>query len=188
MENTKGIVIAVVISVIISIILSYSQIFPSRQGEMGPQGIQGEQGIGFESTGYISIPAAAFVPDPRTSASEITYVIQNLETTLTTYFYGSVQLPHGATITNVTSHWYDSESSLTIVGVLYRSTGTGTLSLMASVSSSGSAGVGSTTDTTIAYASIDNANYTYWLNIVIPANLPTYNLMFRHATIGFAYP
>jgi hypothetical protein len=61
-----------------------------------------------------------------------------------------------------------------------------TTSTMASVSSSGSAGWGSTVDTSISYATIDNGLYSYLVWTVIPASSST--LDFRSVTIGFAYP
>ena len=59
---------------------------------------------------------------------------------------------------------------------------------MASAGSSGNAGQGSATDTTISYAIINNKDYTYCLQLYMPATLVLNSLRFRFATIGFAYP
>jgi hypothetical protein len=123
------------------------------QGDIGPQGPQGEQGIGFEPTGYISIPASEFVSLYSTTDTLIGVVVRNLDT-ITAYFYAPVQLPHGVTIKNVTSYWEDVDASLDIECTLYRNPAAGSSSGMAILSSSGSAGAGSTVATTIYSATI----------------------------------
>jgi len=82
-------------------------------GETGPAGAtgatepQGEPGIGFEPTGYISIPAPAFTSRYNTDPVETSLNgIQNLGTT-TLEAIAPVQLPHRVTVTNVTFNWYD---------------------------------------------------------------------------------
>ena len=166
------------------------------QGEQGPQGIQGiqgvqgpqgEPGIGFEPTGYISIPAAAFVSAYSDDYVYSTSYLMNLDTT-STYFYGSVQLPHGATVTNVTSYWYDTDVSSNMFIELQRvEVGSGIV--MADVDSSGSDGEGTTVDTIISGAVIDNSQYSYHIWVWIPvATVQPNNLRFRFVTIGFEYP
>ena len=123
-----------------------------------------------------------------TDNTYIGFTVRNLDTT-TVYFYGSVQLPHGATVTNVTSYWYDVDTSLDIFCDLLRTTGEGIGHVMANVYSSGSAGYGSTVDTSIDFDPIiDNSLWSYCLYVEIPANSPTTNLRLRFVTIGFAYP
>lgn len=158
------------------------------QGPVGPQGPQGEPGIGFEPTGYISIPAAAFESSENDDATFISSYILNIETTDTVYFVGSIQLPHGVTITNVTSYWYDANTGLNIGCYLWRMDGNGTNYQMASFGSSGNAGWGSTVVTSISAATINNSLYSYCVYMVIPANSPVTSLRFRLVTIGFAYP
>jgi hypothetical protein len=155
-------------------------------GATGPQGLQGEQGIGFEPTGYISIPASAFVTNYNTEGALIGQDITN-QATYNITFHGSVQLPHGATIMNVTSYWYDPDTDNDIICRLIRNTPTGGV-LIASVGSSGSDGYGSTVATSISFSTVNNRDFTYCFQLVIPANSPTDNLRFRFATIGFAYP
>jgi hypothetical protein len=150
-------------------------------GPQGPQGPQGETGIGFEPTGYISVPASAFV----TGLSDVLigYAVKNLGTSAY-LIYGSVQLPHGATIMNFTSYWIDPNPTENIECDLCRRNSTVWVTL-ASAPSSGSAGHGSTIDTTVSYATIDNANYTYYIMLRMPADDYAY---FLFATVGFAYP
>jgi hypothetical protein len=155
-------------------------------GEQGPQGLQGEPGIGFEPTGYISIAAPEFV-----STSNEGYIYTHLSNlgTYTAYFYGSFQLPHGVTITNFTSYWYDadvSEDMTCNLGRLIESDFT--IYVLASAPSSGSAGFGSNVDTTVGSSSVDNSDSTFIITVSIPPNSPPNNLRFRYATIGFAYP
>jgi len=155
------------------------------QGDTGPQG---EPGIGFEPTGYISISAPAF---DSTDNDDVVYVgstIFNYEVSDTVFFVASVSLPHGATITNVTSYWSDLDGSLDISCALWICNGVGVSWEMADVSSSGHAGWGSTVDTSISDATIDNGLYSYMFYMSIPANSPVHNLRFRSVTIGFAYP
>jgi hypothetical protein len=158
-----------------------------EQGIQGPQGLQGEAGIGFEPTGYISIPASAFTSSDYQYDTYIGTVINNKDA-VTVHFYGAVQLPHGATVTNVTSYWYDMNASLDITCYLCRTNGNFTLFPLAGVSSSGSAGYGSTVDTNIYTPIIDNSLWSYVFVVEIPASSPNVNLLFRFATIGFAYP
>jgi hypothetical protein len=158
------------------------------QGVQGPVGPQGEPGIGFEPTGYVSVPAAAFVSWDSTEATLIGNFLQNDDTTAVDFFAG-VQLPHGATVTNVTFYWYDFDASLYMDFTLCRLIPTTTVRyVMASGSSSGSSGYGISIDTSISYPDIDNSQYSYLLYVYIPPNTPTSNLRFRYATIGFAYP
>jgi hypothetical protein len=157
-------------------------------GATGSQGPQGEKGIGFEPTGYISIPASAFVRFHYDDNVQINTWIQNYDTVELALF-AQVQLPHGATITNVTSYWYDGDVSLDITCDLYRTIGDYYASVMASVGSSGNPGFGSTVDTTIDFfEQVDNSQYNYTIALIIPAGVSSSNLRFRFVTIGFAYP
>jgi hypothetical protein len=159
------------------------------QGEQGVQGPQGEPGIGFAPSGYISIPASAFVPAiPSSDFVLITETLQNREASRDLVFWGSVQLPHGVTITNVTAYWQDTNALLEVYTLLYRVRGHDNSDIMTYMTSSGSSGVGSTIDTTIDFAEIDNSQYCYALSVEIPANSPTNSLHFSFVTIGFTYP
>jgi hypothetical protein len=149
--------------------------------------VQGEPGVGFESTGYISIPASAFVRFHYYDVNQISTYITNYDTT-SSILAAPVQLPHGVSITNVTAYWKDADVNLDLYCRLYRSVGDGYAVVMAYVDSSGNSGLGSTVDTTIEYSSIvDNSQYSYSIYLVIPAGALN-DLQFRFVTIGFAYP
>ncbi len=144
-------------------------------------------GIGFEPTGYISIPASAFVSSHITDNNYIGRFVENRDNTNYTALFGSVQLPHGATITSVTSYWYDNNTSWDIICLLTRLTPTGGDDLvLADVRSSGSAGYGSTV--TSISVDINNRDFTYTISLQMPPYSPSARTQFLFATIEFAYP
>jgi hypothetical protein len=155
------------------------------RGATGATGATGPQGIGFEPTGYISVSAAAF-----NSMDDGAFIGDHLENrgSSSVAFMGPVQLPHGATVTNVTFYWRDADASEDILFALRYTLPDRTYSYMAYADSSGSGGLGSTTDVTISNAVIDNSVNCYDFVVWIPVNTPTSNLMYLHGTIGFAYP
>ena len=166
-----------------------SQGEPGVEGPQGEQGPQGEPGIGFALTGYISIPASAFVPtNPDQDLVQISTNLRNLDASRTLFFYGAVQLPHGVTVTNVTFYWHDANAGLDFDCALWRIRGDGSIDGMSYALSSGSAGAGSTVDTTIDFAEIDNSQYSYVVYVPIPANSPVNSLQLIFVTIGFTYP
>ena len=151
-------------------------------GSTGPAGPQGEPGIGFEPTGYVSVSAAAFVAidstaNWRCSGGEL----YHLETG-GVHFYGSVQLPDGVTVTNVTFHWIDW-GGLNVQCQLKRYNRTMTLN-MASMVSSGDTGTGSSYDDTIDFATVDNSQNTYFLDVLLPSG----SYYFLYTTIEYQYP
>lgn len=155
-------------------------------GPQGPQGPQGEPGVGLQPAGYISIPASAFVSSYNTDNNYIGRFVENKDNTNFTTLFGSVQLPHGATITNVTSYWYDGNTSWDIICLLIRLTPTGGYDLiLADVRSSGSAGYGSSV-TPISH-DINNRDFTYTISLQMPPYSPSAGTQFLFATIGFAY-
>ena len=155
------------------------------KGATGDTGPQGEQGIGFEPTGYISIPPAAF--DANYDSAFIANYLRNVGPAAAD-FYGSVQLPQGVTITNATSYWYDVDSQDIACYLCRTPINSSSFSIMASLHSHDDGGWGSTVDTTVSYADIDNSQYTYFVFVEIINNSPTDNLLLSFVTIGFAYP
>ena len=158
------------------------------QGPEGPQGVQGEPGVGFEPTGYISIPASAFVRGGNDNIVYINIDIRNYDPFIR-YLTAPVLLPHGVTITNFTTYWYDANTTSDISCSLWRTVGDEFAYSMANGNSSGSSGYGSTIDTTIGFglANIDNKQYSYSINLEMPGDAFN-SLRFRFATIGFTYP
>jgi hypothetical protein len=158
-----------------------------EDGATGPQGPQGEPGIGFEPTGYISVHSSALNPYDNTMNVFYGGGVSNFGATDAT-LYGSVQIPDGVTVTNVTFYWFDADVTFDMSFYLNRLSTENAILEMASGASSGNSGPGSTADTNIEYANIDNSQYSYFFTVFIPANLPQPDLDFRFATIGFAYP
>jgi hypothetical protein len=158
------------------------------KGDTGDTGPQGEPGIGFEPTGYISIPAAAlqsFIPGKDVYVSRSAYSNDDSHVAL----YGSVMLPDGVTITKVTFYWNDTHSSENIYCALDKRTMNSSTSMrLAGDYSNGDAGWGSTVDTTIYLPIVDNSQYSYYIYVYIPGGNIGLALQFHFATIEFAYP
>ncbi|MDX9953581.1 MAG: hypothetical protein RBT75_05775 [Anaerolineae bacterium] len=123
-------------------------------------------------TSYISVPAAAFIP----YASSLTPVCHdpyyiNIGDRLTVYdspctvsqFEAPVILPHDATVTAMTFHYYDRDSGRDATVTLWRDFD----EQLATVTSSGDDGFGSNTTTAINYARVDNQNHTYFLEATL---------------------
>jgi hypothetical protein len=192
-----GLVVAILASSMLStVITTQLAIGPQgpkgEKGDTGPQGStgaigpQGEPGIGFDPVGLVSIPASAFVPKYNTDNVRIDSFLWNYENSSNVYFMAPVQLPHNATVINVTSYWVDSGDS-TIHCNLYRSYSIMN-QLMASMSSFGSSGYGSNYDDTIEYATIDNGQHAYYLYVAIPASTPLHDdYKFHFAVIEYEY-
>jgi len=156
-------------------------------GATGPIGPQGEPGIGFEPTGYISIPASEFIRGGYNNNVYISTDIRNYDSFIH-YLDAPVLLPHRVTITNFTVYWYDANATSDISCSLWRAEGGEIVYSVANADSSGSSGYGSTTDTTIGFGleKIDNSQYSYSIHLAIPGNAVD-SLRFRFVTIGFAY-
>ncbi|MBN1993282.1 MAG: hypothetical protein JW953_11330 [Anaerolineae bacterium] len=80
--------------------------------------------------------------------------------------FASVELPSGATVTSLTFFWEDSDAANNMTLYLRRYLRDGTFENMAWASSSGSGGMGNTSDTTISNPVIDNFTYAYALQII----------------------
>ena len=122
-------------------------------------------------TSYLSIPAAAFVPQYNYDAE--TYNGGSIVRTLSgsyDIFNAPVQLPHGATVTKMTVYWYDNYAGDNGTIALRRSSFSLFPLTMAEVTTSGSGGNGSGVDSTIDYAQIDNSQYTYYLTAQLPTD------------------
>jgi hypothetical protein len=157
------------------------------KGDIGDTGPQGATGIGFEPTGYIQIPASAFVRYNYDDNVKVGSLITNYDT-VSNILTAPVLLPHGVTITNVTSYWYDNDASLNIYCRLYRDLEDGFVYQVAEVDSSGNPGFSSTVDTTIHFSdTVDNSQYSYYIFLQMPADAGL-NLRLRLITVGFSYP
>jgi hypothetical protein len=143
------------------------------QGETGPIGPQGESGNGFQQSGTIRVSAAEFNPHYSDTMYELSgwtdlrYLGVGVEA-----FYCAVQLPHGATITEVGFYFID-EVPQDILLNLCRVTGGAASSLVASVSSSGVTGIGSAFDSTISNSLINSNDFIYAFLLLLPQHAPT---------------
>jgi len=134
--------------------------------------------------GYISVPAAAFVPYNNTFNVRTLDRLLNYEN-VTVSFFGSIQLPHGAIVKSVTFYWYDvGEEDLMFRLVRYRQ---GMGNIMVQVFSSGSPGWGSTSTNSITFPTVDNNLYAYYLCVSIPASYSHTDYRFNYAVIEYEY-
>ncbi len=114
-------------------------------------------------TGYVSVSAAAFGPVDET------YRYANWGNTLqpknlaSRYYYAPLQLPHGTTVTRITFYWSDVSGDFNGRCYLYRNNMLAGGDTLGTVDTSGQSGAGSSTTTTIAYATVDNSQYAYYL-------------------------
>ncbi len=139
--------------------------------------------------GCISVSAAAFVAQ-HSGVDFAIYPWEALALThaesWTVYFYGSAQLPDGATVKKVTSYWWDMGNE-NIVCRLKRYNQTQNQE-MAEIWSSGDPGHGSSHDDTIALATVDNSQYAYYLEVGIPGEQNGHGLYyFKYAIIEYEY-
>ncbi|MBU1878039.1 MAG: hypothetical protein KJ734_03725, partial [Chloroflexi bacterium] len=124
---------------------------------------------------HLSIPAAAFRPISSQYDYENhgRFLKQFAGGTGNGLYLAPVQLPHGATITAVTFHWYDTLVGTEGAATLRRSNRTSASeSNMAYAATFDESGYGSSRDNTITYATVDNVNYTYYVQWQIPSAAP----------------
>lgn len=98
-------------------------------------------------------------------------------------FLAPVHLPQGATVTSVTHKYIDNSVGEDNQCTLSRRTMSGYTEVdMATVWSSGSSGSGSTTDTTIDYAVIDNTLCSYYVWLRAIDGIITYGVVVEYTT------
>lgn len=134
--------------------------------------------------GYISVPPAAFVPFDSNWQVLTTNYLANYETTFITCM-GSVQLPHGATVTNITVYWRDVGTQAVMTKL--RRHNLSHFHEMAYVESTGDTGFGSSYDDTIDYETIDNSQYYYYLDAGIPPSAGHLDYQYYYAVIEYEY-
>ena len=138
----------------------------------GPQGEQGEPGLGFPQAGTISIPSAQFIAE-RPSVDTV-----NTGNTLSyegvsgrAKFYAGVQLPDGATLTDVSVQWYDSGPNRNDLVVL-RDQLDGGAHHICLISSSGDSGLNIDSQVVIPdFALVDNSQNAYYVLVDLPASV-----------------
>jgi hypothetical protein len=134
--------------------------------------------------GYISVPPAAFVPFDSNWQVLTTNYLANYEITFVTCM-GSVQLPHGATVTNITVYWRDVGTQAVMTRL--RRHNLSNFQEMAYVESTGDTGFGSSYDDTIDYQTIDNSQYYYYLDTGIPPSSGHLDYQYYYAVIEYEY-
>ena len=134
--------------------------------------------------GYISVPPAAFVPVDSNWRVLTTNYLANYETFIVTCF-GSVQLPQGATVTNITVYWRDIGTQAVMTRLRrYNLTG---FTEMAYIESTGDFGFGSSYDDTIDSETIDNSKYYYYMDVGIPTSVTHLDYQYYYAVIEYEY-
>jgi hypothetical protein len=93
-----------------------------------------------------------------------------------------LQLPHGATLTQMTLYWKDAEAVDNIELQLARSSLDGAWDLVTGIDSSGNAGTPTSTDMAIpgGYATVDNAQYSYGLKLWVYCETWVYGVTFEY--------
>jgi hypothetical protein len=162
-------------------------------GPKGDKGDTGERGFGMPQQGNISVPYSAFIPE--TSDESVSYYystgLTNTEGS-TINCYAPLQLPHGATITNATFYFYDSNDDGTFLFDLLRGGLTAsTVGFVWKYPSSGMTGYNhiSLTSISAAYSIVDNNNYFYYLLISLPySSAANWYYRFYYALVEYEYP
>ena len=139
-------------------------------------------------TGYISVPAAAFVP----SHYLVNYTNDGWRLYLNTIyslddaFSAPVHLPHGATVTKMTLNYCDNDADYEdkIIVALWACRD-GSTTNMADLSSNDD-GVGSVSTDSISDAVVDNSQYSYMLKVWITDSGE--DLAFHEVLIEYTYP
>jgi hypothetical protein len=157
------------------------------QGKEGPIGPEGPEGYSPWENGSISISALAFKPENPdwVQSSNLTYLMS----------YGGshwapVQLPHKATILNITAYLYDQMVNEQMIMELwgYNLSENSSMGVMAHIETSwegNSTEIQVLHNDTILYSRIDNANCIYALRVLGTAASKI--LYFRAAVIEYKY-
>ena len=141
----------------------------------------------YTRTSYISVAPAAFVPADeayqydRDSGSGLK---QDGPSTGSIY-YAPVSLPHGATVTKFTVYYYDSSNDGITVTLRYSNLGTGSYAMAEAASVDG--GYGSSDDTSIDYAAVDNEMRAYYVRVQFPTSAYTGTLNFKGVVVEYEY-
>jgi len=122
-------------------------------------------------TDYISISPSAFNPGSNTYTYYMGsyYLSKSYGYTTTQNWYAPVYLPDGAVVTEFKVWYFDYTSQADMTFRLQRATIASSGVDMASVATSGNAGNGVGTDTSINYATVNNGSYVYYLFMQFPA-------------------
>ena len=149
-------------------------------------------------TSHLQVPGVGFSPsyidfDHSNYLREGNGSIRMVNLTDTIILFAAVQLPEGATVTNIDFAYRDSSASENYTDLDFHLKragfgGVGGLTTMASVNNvatSGQPGTVVVSDTRIGSATIDNQTYHYWMEAHLDATGPDVGLSFDGARITY---
>jgi len=147
-------------------------------------------------TGYLSVPPAVFTAESGGANYLNTgHSIGSSDLFSPQDFYAPVNLPHGSVVTQLVTFWYDEsvhDATLSLrVRPLTNACAASVFSDMGSVLTTwNSPARQSRADTTISYATIDNVNCTYFLELTLPPvsdPLILYDIVLIGTRIDYTY-
>ncbi len=119
----------------------------------------------YTRTGRISVSPATF--QPFNESYQYNRTGRRLYTDSGEYYYASVNLPDGSTVTSMTFYYRNASAGEIVTMTLKRgavdTTSTGDLGEVASAYTSANDGYNNDHDDSIDYSQVDNENYIYWL-------------------------
>ena len=134
----------------------------------------------------LSIPPPAFVPYNETYDWVIDSGVLWNRTSLEIHlYYAPVILPHGATVSKVTLYGYRNDALATMSLILFRVNRTGNGVEMAMLMADWVLGWSSIYEDNISYATVDNENYQYVLEVGLDPNDNIGDVRFTGAKIEF---
>jgi hypothetical protein len=116
-------------------------------------------------TSYVSVSAAAFRPiwDGHDFWNQGDALYN--EDGSSDFYVAPVQLPHRATVTKLTFYWWDASDWAAACTLRRNDLAGGTETQMAYAETFGDTGLGSSVDSTVGFAEVDNSQYAYYLQL-----------------------
>ncbi len=134
----------------------------------------------------ISVPPSAF--NPKTDEVDYNHDQMNLCSRVgldLVHFFAPIYFPQGVTVTKLTMNSYREDDAAEIMLRLWQQGNVGEDEIMAEVTSVRTTGDGSDDDTSIDYALIDNASYSYCLDLRLNPNDSIGDVILWNAKIYF---
>lgn len=161
-------------------------------GAPGATGAQGERGFGMPQKGNISVSAFAFLPlgSDYEYSCDSTWGIENTGTG-SLLGYIPLQLPQGATITNVTYYFNDNDDGYFYFYLRrgYQGYGIDTLAYVDNSPGADTPGWTQISVDTINNPIVDNDNYFYFIHLSIPySSISSSYYQFKGALIEYELP
>ena len=102
------------------------------------------------------------------------------------YFHAPVDLPHGVTVSKLILYGFRNDAAAALELILRCVTNTGSVNPMATILADWTDDNGSKEETSIGYATVDNANNSYYLYCQINPNDNVWDVILRRAVIEFS--